>query len=362
MVRNLANDPSPGIFVSHAHDDRRIADALSQAVDTLFGARVPVSYSTKRSADGGIRAGENWFRWIGEQVRTSRVTVVLLTPNSVVRPWLLWETGAVYGAALAKGTENAPSVRPLIYRLSDGDIPSPLRAANLQTLHGDSSYEMKQFFVELFSDFDVLSPTQVMQAGQRLDAVLETYIAEVEFALDDSPTIPLEGVTQKWPALKQLLALTINALQAFYPGVKINGRYFYATVESGRDFLIQADEVYHESVSMPDEFGYPKVDIEADADTLVICQSFLTRKPMYVVLGDDLRSRYRPDLGNHIDPTQGWVLACPVLVRTAKPLGVVCLYGQKPPARNDRDVVRFKQVAVTLSEVFARTLQRGPAS
>ncbi len=300
----------------------------------------------------------------------------------------MWETGAVYGVALSEGAEETPRVRPLIYRMTASDLPSPLQAAkgsprnnparsrsahlgvvalerpsywpagpNVQALRGDSPDDMKQFLGDLVNDFDVLNRTQVMRVGERLESVVGTYVQEVERALDMSPVVPGEAALQKSPALAQTLALTINALQAFYPAAKINGRYFYATSESGRDLLVRAEDVHHETVPMPDEFGFPRIDVEKDADTMVICRSFKFRAPMYEVLGADLATRYPPDLRYHIDPTQGWVLACPVLVKDAKPLGIVCLYGKKPPARNDGDVARFKQVAVRLSEVFARTLQ-----
>ena len=57
------------IFISHTHTDQAIAHAIRNAVQSLFGDAVAVRYSTNKELDGGIKPGEDWFRWIGQQVR-----------------------------------------------------------------------------------------------------------------------------------------------------------------------------------------------------------------------------------------------------------------------------------------------------
>src|SRR5688500_3117227 len=130
----MPGDAAPSVFVSHTAADRGIADALANAIDRLFKGQVTVAYSTKRGADGTIQAGANWFEWIGAQVRKSFLTIVLLTPRSLSKEWVLWEAAAVYGAALVDGAENRRSVRPLLYRLDAEQMPTPLKAANVQAL------------------------------------------------------------------------------------------------------------------------------------------------------------------------------------------------------------------------------------
>ncbi len=196
----MSEASAPGIFISHTHGDQRIADALSCAVDALFAGQVSVSYSSKRGGDGGIRAGEDWFRWIGRQVRDCRVTLVLLTPASIAKPWLLWETGAVYGAALAEGDGQTTRIRPLLYRVPTGEIPGPLQAANMQILRGDRAADAQQFFAELLEDFTMLKPQQLVQAGQRLAGIVQEYLQAVERALDLAPLTPSEAAIQEWCA------------------------------------------------------------------------------------------------------------------------------------------------------------------
>jgi hypothetical protein len=353
----MSGDALANVFISHASTDSGIADALSVAVDALFEKRVSVSYSTKR-ADGGIPAGTDWFRWIGEQVKRSPVTVVLITPNFIASPaWLLWETGAVFGTALTGENGQRPRVRPLGFRVDGGELPPPLRAANLQMTSGDSHDEMHQFLGGLSDDFDVVDKSLAIKAGARLEGIVTAYVQKVERLLDmPAPAAPAAPPADP-ETLQKMLVLTISAMQAFYPSAKMNARYFYASTESGRELLVRDEDVYYESIPMPEEFGLAYVDIERDKDTIVICQSFIQRTPLYRVLPPDLP--YGAELRTHVSPSQGWVLACPVIVRdTAKPLGVICLYGEKPPARDQSDVKRLLTVVTHLSDVFCRTVTR----
>jgi hypothetical protein len=123
------------IFMSHSHDDRTIAAALANLVNDLFEDMVRVSYSTDQTAGGGIPPGAQWLPWILERITEADRTFVLLTPNSLKRPWVLWESGAAAGVALAAGKKD--SVIPITFGMKDGDIPSPL--ASPQAIRGDSA-------------------------------------------------------------------------------------------------------------------------------------------------------------------------------------------------------------------------------
>jgi hypothetical protein len=160
------------------------------------------------------------------------------------------------------------------------------------------------------------------------------------------------------PTMQKVLALTVTSRRALYASASMNGRYFYADTEGGKDVLVRENDVYFETELMPDEFGFDKAFVESD--NLVICKSFRERVPIYEELPQDHPDRYDQRIRGSIDPDQAWVLACPVLPldeRSKKPLGVVCLYGKRPPARNPVEVRRLRQVSVYLSEVFARAIQ-----
>jgi hypothetical protein len=143
--------PIGEIFISHTHADKDIANALSAAVEGVFGDLLTTSYSTKKELDGGIKPGEEWFRWIVERVRSADIAVILLTPASTQKPWVLWEAGAVYGAGIASAETSARKVRPLVFKLSGSQVPSPF--AGIQGVNGDERAGIDTFFSDLINDF-----------------------------------------------------------------------------------------------------------------------------------------------------------------------------------------------------------------
>ena len=139
------------VFISHTHADAEIAHALSAAIEDVFGDLLTTSYSTKKELDGGIKPGEEWFRWIVTKVREAQIAVIILTPSSVQKPWVLWEAGAVYGAGIASAATDIRKVRPLVFKLSGSQIPSPF--AGIQGVNGDERDGIERFLTDLFNDF-----------------------------------------------------------------------------------------------------------------------------------------------------------------------------------------------------------------
>jgi TIR domain len=121
------------IFVSHAHDDARLVEALSAIIDDTLDD-VEVRSSSDRPGRGGIEPGTSWLSWIHRSVTESDATIVVLTSVSSTRPWLLWEAGAVSGVALS--SEQDKPIIPLVFELSPDEIPDPLRDRQLAA--GDS--------------------------------------------------------------------------------------------------------------------------------------------------------------------------------------------------------------------------------
>jgi hypothetical protein len=122
------------IFLSHSTLDRDIAATLKQLIKDLFGEGVTVEYSSDQEAGGGIPPGAEWVPWINQKIKAANQTYVLLTPNSINRPWVLWESGAAAGVALAGSKPSA--VVPITFGLANSEIPSPLD--DRQTVKGDT--------------------------------------------------------------------------------------------------------------------------------------------------------------------------------------------------------------------------------
>lgn len=77
------------VFVSHATADKWIAKVICEKIDAI-GA------STFRD-DRDINGGDDIPEEIRQQIKRSQELVVLLTPESVSREWVLLEVGAAWG-------------------------------------------------------------------------------------------------------------------------------------------------------------------------------------------------------------------------------------------------------------------------
>jgi tetratricopeptide (TPR) repeat protein len=185
-----------GIFISHSHGDQPLADALAQLVNDLFGNKVTVHYSSKKELEGGIAPGEDWFRWIVEQVRQADIAFVLLTPASIQKPWVIWEAGAVAGAAYATAAEKA-RVLPLAFGVRASDIPSPFARTELIT--GTDEADVLKLTSDLFERFKgAFTPAEMMRFGEHRKSAVQTYIKSIELVLLRLPLTITEAAVQEW--------------------------------------------------------------------------------------------------------------------------------------------------------------------
>jgi hypothetical protein len=77
------------VFVSHATADKWLA--------TTFCEKIEGVGATTFRDDRDINGGDSIPEEIRTQIQVSRELVVLLTPESVDRPWVLLEVGAAWG-------------------------------------------------------------------------------------------------------------------------------------------------------------------------------------------------------------------------------------------------------------------------
>ena len=192
------------IFISLTHADDGIAVALRTALDALFRDAIKVHFSTSKELDGGIKSGEDWFQWIVGHVQKCDIALILITPSSVNKPWILWEAGAVAGAAVAgaavaSGQGGMRKVRPLIYQVPTDLIPSPIRDSKVQFRRGDRADEVKSLFKEILDDYKTeFSTDRFFEIAQSMDAVLNAYKKRVEECLLNAPALVSNVVIEEW--------------------------------------------------------------------------------------------------------------------------------------------------------------------
>jgi tetratricopeptide (TPR) repeat protein len=199
------------IFVSHTGSDKRLAQALQHAIERLCPT-ILVCHSSRTDSAGGVPTGGDWLLWIGEQIRRADMTFALLTPASLAKPWLLWETGAVYGAAYADSNSHAQRpLWPLLFQVTPEQLPAPLGVMNRQARRGEDPTEVRQLFedvIDFLNEQGKLSSVEVRQANRRVDEELENYFAAIHGALRDLPIAPTEAAIQEWCARLDHLATT----------------------------------------------------------------------------------------------------------------------------------------------------------
>ncbi|HJP90834.1 MAG TPA: TIR domain-containing protein [Pyrinomonadaceae bacterium] len=178
------------LFLSHSHGDHELATALKSLIESCFPGHIEVKASSSAPAEGGIPAGSDWLDWILEQVRNSKFTAVILTPNSIDKPWLMWEAGAVSGVSL--GAEKISTVIPVVYRLSMEQVPSPLRSR--QAARGEDSEAMKRVLQSLKATVSL--PESALH--QLAEVFIPPYLAKVAQALAETPPPLTESAVQEW--------------------------------------------------------------------------------------------------------------------------------------------------------------------
>jgi hypothetical protein len=159
------------IFLSHSSTDKPLVEALSRLLVGVFGDSVHLARSTASVSEGGIEAGTSWLEWIRKEVNDSDLVIVVLTPRSLNRPWLLWEAGAATGVALAR--EQKTPIVPLLYSIANRDVPSPLRS--LQTIDGKSGSRIADLIETIRRN-----GAKPMVAGDEIGRHTEQYLEAVQ--------------------------------------------------------------------------------------------------------------------------------------------------------------------------------------
>ncbi len=110
------------IFLSHAAQDGPLAEYLEE---TMRGAQPDLTVFRTTRPDQLV-PGRSWFRDIEDNLRAASGYLVLLTPNSADRPWILFETGAAW--------YSQHVLVPVVVGMDKGELREPLRLLQLLSL------------------------------------------------------------------------------------------------------------------------------------------------------------------------------------------------------------------------------------
>jgi hypothetical protein len=124
------------IFVSHAALDGELAQLIEQQI-RLANPKADVFRTTRV---GQIPAGKEWLAFIQQNLRDADAYIVILTPWSMTRPWIAFETGAAWYS-------EKPLIPVVAGSLEKAEVVEPLRS--LQLLSLEQPAEATQAFREL---------------------------------------------------------------------------------------------------------------------------------------------------------------------------------------------------------------------
>jgi hypothetical protein len=88
---------NPLVFISHDSRDAELAEAFANLLTDASGGILKSFRSSDRKGTAGIEFGSEWYRAIMEKLDGATDVVALLTPRSINRPWILYESGVAKG-------------------------------------------------------------------------------------------------------------------------------------------------------------------------------------------------------------------------------------------------------------------------
>ena|SRR5438270_11573215 len=83
----------PSVFMSFIHEEELTATAVRSFLKEIFLDSIDTFQSSDQSA---IYAGEDWMARIFTELKGAKILFSMLSPVSVIRPWINFEAGAAW--------------------------------------------------------------------------------------------------------------------------------------------------------------------------------------------------------------------------------------------------------------------------
>jgi len=104
------------VFISFIHEEEPYASCIQTFLQSALGFQVKAFLSADKWT---IYAGELWLDRIVRELREAKVVIAMLSPESVKRPWVNFESGAAY-------IKEDCNLIPVCFNgLPKGELPHP---------------------------------------------------------------------------------------------------------------------------------------------------------------------------------------------------------------------------------------------
>lgn len=174
------------VFISHISEEREIALALKNLVETAFLGLIEVFVSSDANS---IRLGRKWLDTITTGLKACKVEIIIASPASVKRPWVNFEAGA--------GWVRDIPVIPLCHSgMTPSTLPTPL--SELQAALATDKDELARLVPDLAEAIGSHQPTidwsAFIDAVQKYEAAYEAESDQIRKLEDKSPVPPTDGL------------------------------------------------------------------------------------------------------------------------------------------------------------------------
>ena len=156
------NIMSHNFFISHYSKDKPIAELFSNALRRITLEQINPWFSSDNL--GGLKPGDIWFNRIISKINQSKAVVSLLTPNSINRPWIYFESG------IGQALENC-EVIPVCIGLKRDSILPPLGLYQCYQLNDYRS--VVDFFSKLLALFEIKFDEEMSKG------VIEKFVSDI---------------------------------------------------------------------------------------------------------------------------------------------------------------------------------------
>lgn len=131
-------------------------------------------------------------------MREAEAAFILLTPASIQKPWVIWEAGAVAGAAFATAAEKA-RVFPITYGIKPSDVPTPF--ARTQLVTGTDESDISKLIDDLSERFRAgFTFQETKKFGAHQEQAVKAYLKTIDAILLKLPHAVTEAGIQEWLA------------------------------------------------------------------------------------------------------------------------------------------------------------------
>lgn len=161
-------------FLSHYSKDEDVAKIIAKSLSMITVDQIIPWYSSDSSESGGLKPGNIWFNEILSKIQQSKVVVVILTPNSINRPWLYFESG------MAQSLEEC-EVIPVCVGTKRDSVSAPLGMYQCYQLTDYKS--LRDFFGKLLAKFGI---TFYEEMAKNILEKAITDLSKITFELEES--------------------------------------------------------------------------------------------------------------------------------------------------------------------------------